>query len=205
MSCMVWILIGCCLHGRKKQRRKCMGRGSLRDHTVMTVVMFLFILYPALVKQVAKFTDCVNVYNKVYFVPDLELECYTGDHLLYFTLIGIPQICIWVFGLPFAAGLVVFRFRKRLHKRNVLFRYGILYRGYRGKRWWWEAVLVARKVSIVYVGVLGTSMGITVQPVVCLFLVFVCLALHILGQPFHRKRKGKHVPLQEMGKYSFCL
>ena len=79
------------------------------------------------------------------------------------------------------------------------FRYGILYRGYRSKFWWWEVVLAFRKVAISVLVVLSGVIDKEQQILFACYLVFLCLILHLMATPFTAiGPTGKKVALHKM-------
>ena len=60
---------------------------------------------------------------------------------------------LWVFGLPFLGFLMVRHNKNRLEETHVVFKYRILYQGYRDEAYYWEFVNIFRKVSMVIINI----------------------------------------------------
>ena len=84
----------------------------------------------------------------------------------------MPQVLLYVVGLPLGALLVLFRHRRDLHDTHTQFRWGILYAGYRDELYWWEITIVIRKITMVMVGgVFASRLGPDMQIYLSLALV----------------------------------
>ena len=108
-----------------------------------------------------------------------------GRHIIYFTLLTIPQLLLYVIGLPAVATSIIIHNRVHLHHKKFYTRYGLLYLGYRDERAWWELVIAFRKVTVVLIGTFGTLMGsVDLQAFVAIAVVFIAIIVHLVGQPF---------------------
>ena len=62
-------------------------------------------------------------------MADLQEPCYEGRHMSYVMLLTLPQIVLYVFGLPALAVVHILRNKEHLHQRHFFTRYGLLYMG----------------------------------------------------------------------------
>merc|ERR1719183_3304279 len=159
---------------------------------ILTVVLMLFLCYPMVVRLSLSTLQCPTVGDRMYLMADLEEPCFVGRHSEYIFFLTIPQLILYVFGLPIAAGSVILR--TKAHRRWTSFsfrmRYGLLFMGYRRERYWWELVIVVRKVTIVMIGTFGTLMGrVDLQAYVALLVVFFSIVVHLVGKPFDTHQK----------------
>ena len=101
------------------------------------------------------------------------------------TTIGFSQIGAYVVGFPLFGWLLLTKNRWNLHKRQIRFRNGLLYAGYRRNTYWWECVVALRKVIFVVIaGVFGSRMGPDLQCFVALFVLFWFFNFHLSAHPF---------------------
>ena len=152
---IVWFIIGTCC--RKKMKLKW---STMKDYTILSIVLMLFLCYPMLVRLSLSMLKCPFVGNQAYLMADLQEPCFTGRHIYHFMILTIPQLILFVFGLPILATCVVLRNKEHLHHKQFYTRYGLLYMGYRDDREWWELVIALRKVAVVSIGTFGTLMGV---------------------------------------------
>ena len=129
--------------------------------------------------------------NKMYLMADLQEPCFTGQHQSYMLLLTIPQLLVYVLGLPLTAALLILRNKEKLYEEQFSTRYSLLYIGYRKDREWWELIIAFRKVAVVSIGTFGTVMGVVdLQAFIALGTVFVSIVLHLLFQPFDTATKN---------------
>ena len=97
-----------------------------------------------------------------------------GRHLAWLLLLTLPQLFLYVLGLPLLSAVVILRNKDHLHEdkslghkhpenirsEKIRLRFGLLYMGYRPGREWWELVVALRKVAIVAIGTFGTLLGV---------------------------------------------
>eukprot|EP00942_MAST-04A_sp_MAST-4A-sp1_P015336 g15336.t1 len=123
---------------------------SLLDGSVATVVFLLYLMYPTLCRGAFALIMCIEVDGKRYLLADLQEPCYEGRHLNWFLFLTIPQILLYVIGLPAYGFFLVRRYARigRLKHQIVEFRYGMLYSGYRYDRWYWDTVVAFRKAMV---------------------------------------------------------
>ena len=158
----VWAVIGACsvMPVAKRLTRRRIKKRDVKTFTVLSSVLIVFLAYSFLTRNIFSMLKCPTVGHQQlrYLVADLQEPCYEGRHLHYLLALTIPQILVYVVGLPAAAVIVLRRNSDRIERRDESFRisYGVLYIGYRQERSWWEAVIAGRKVIIILVGTFGT-------------------------------------------------
>mgnify|MGYP001233192005 CR=1 FL=1 len=123
---------------------------------------------------------------------NLEVRCRIGQevcfeerHLSYFLGLTLPQILLYIIGLPVAAFVLLRRNKERIIHQDMSFhmRYGFLFYGYRLE--WWESVTASRKVVVVLIGTLGTLLNsVYMQAFLALLVIFVSIFIHLSCEPF---------------------
>jgi hypothetical protein len=177
----IWSCIRWCGCAKRFQMEE-----QLKDYNVLTVVLFLFLVWPTLVKFTLSTMKCTEVgTGTLYLIADLQEQCFVGRHLRYLLLLTLPQLFVYVLGLPLCATLLIIRNNDRLKDRTFITRYGLLYMGFRENREWWEVVIALRKFLIVAISTFGTMMGVVYLPgFVALVVVFLSVVVHLIGRPF---------------------
>jgi hypothetical protein len=134
---LVWLLITFCC------QKKCnLKSNQIKDYTILSIVLMLFLFYPTLVKLTLSMLKCPTVGHKLYLMADLQEQCFVDRHATYIYLLTVPQIILYVLGLPMTAAFIIFRNKEQLHQKKMSMRYGLLYMGYKPGREWWELVIV---------------------------------------------------------------
>lgn len=62
---------------------------------------------------------------------------------------GIPGVLLWCIGVPLTCLYVLYRERKHLHHESVRAFLGFLYAGYNLESYYWEVIVMLRKLLIV--------------------------------------------------------
>ena len=120
---------------------------NIKDKFVVTVCVLIYLFYPTLCKQAFGLFTCYEVKGKRYLLADLQEVCWQGRHSIYVGAVGIPQLLIFVVGLPVVGLYFLFRNRRRLDTVPVKARYGLFFGGYKEKRYYWEFFLVDEKLQ----------------------------------------------------------
>lgn len=202
----VWGVLANCRCCSKAFAKKHLSPRMTKNYCILSIVLLLFLSYPMLARLSFSMLNCSIVGNgRAYLMADLEEPCFEGRHKSYFLLLTIPQLILWVTGLPLAAFTVLHLNKHHLEHTNTVggvnfrIRYGLLYMGYDSKRRWWEIVIAIRKVIIISIATFGALMGVTdLQAFVANFAVFIFLVVHIYGKPFDVKRSNAHAILSHL-------
>ena len=157
---------------------------NVKDRFVVTFCVLIYLLYPTLSKQAFGLFTCIEVNGKSYLLADLEEECYVGQHTTFVILVGIPQLLIFVVGLPFIGLYFLYRNRYRLNTMPVKARYGLFFGGYKSDRYFWEIFLIFRKISVIAISSFGAAMDAEMQSLLLLMVLVLCSALQHIGQPY---------------------
>ena len=149
---------------------------------------------------------CERVGEAFWLAADLQEPCVRGRHLILLFLLGIPQILVYVLGLPVGAFLLLRRQRNSLRDPRVQYRWGLLYAGYRPGVYWWEITIVIRKVALVVVGgVFGSRLGPDMQVYMALALVVIFIILHLAVMPYEEiTRSHEFLHWLELGSLLMC-
>jgi hypothetical protein len=198
---VVWTFLRSCCEKRMK-----LNWSKTKDYTILSIVLMLFLCYPMLVRLSLSMLKCPFVGDQAYLMADLQERCFTGRHLQHILWLTVPQLILYVFGLPFIATMIILRNKQHLHHKKFYTRYGLLYMGYRENREWWELIIAFRKVTVVAIGTFGTLMGvIDLQAFIALGIVFLSIVIHLIGQPFNREKpNGERLHQLEFQALTIC-
>ena len=115
-----------------------------------------------------------------YWVPDTDVECYRGEHLLLLLIVGVPFVMSVVVGLPL--GLLISLLRGSGKRKNTM--YAFLYRAYKGKFQHWEVIIMLRKALLAVLAVFAFSLGPILQSTLAMGVLFIALSLNQWKRPF---------------------
>jgi hypothetical protein len=160
----------------------------LKYEFISTVVVLFFLIHPSLVKAMFSVFNCRYLdEDRLWVVENLEIECWTEEHTFYALFIALPSIAVWGIGVPaICLVFLIQRFRSRLKEITVKVRFGFLYNGYEEHTFYWEFVIMYRKIMIIACSVFLGTISIPVQALTCFLVLIVALHLQNQIQPFDR-------------------
>jgi hypothetical protein len=143
---------------------------------VMTFIVLLFLIHPNLVKRNFSMFDCVEVEDGEYWLQaELSIRCWEGAHKFAVLSVSVPSIIVWCVGSPFVCLLLLVRQRRRLESLETKLKYGFLYNGFTPKAYYWEFVIMYRKIFIICCSVFLSEVVMTQALTVMIFLL---LSIH---------------------------
>ena len=84
---------------------------------------------------------------------DYSMECWIGTHLKWVLLASIPSLAVWGIGAPMLAFLHLKRNFSHLEEEEFKRPYGFLYLGYKKNRYYWEFIILYRKLIMIFISV----------------------------------------------------
>ena len=152
---------------------------QLKNRIIISICIVLFLLHPSITGMSLGLFNCFEIDNGQFWLfKDLSIRCWKGDHPKYAFGLGVPMVIFWVIGLPVLGFIIVKHYKNRLDEEFVIFRYRILFQGYKREAYYWEFVNVFRKVSIVMI---NTFLGIY-PPIYKTFVATLTLAIILRQQ-----------------------
>jgi hypothetical protein len=168
----------------------------------VTLLVVAFYAYPTLLRASLSFFACLRIdrippevqlppgtttllnHTAGYWVSDITQQCFVGYHKGWALGLGLPSVLLWCIVVPIAMGLGLFLCRSKAESDRFREHFGFLYRSYKPKRMWWEAVWAARTVVLTVISVFAIPME-RYFAVLSLHMVFlVSGALQIVFQPY---------------------
>ena len=181
---------------------------SNKDKAILSTVVGLYLLYPTTTLQTFSLLSCKEVGNGFWLTADLEEPCYVDRHLVYFFFLVLPQLLVYIVGLPVLSLFFMWRNRQKIKTNHpvVMFRFGLLFAGYRHERYYWETVMATRKVVVVAIGVFGRLTDTESQVHGALLALFLFILMHTTMVPFPTdSRPGKNVGNLETFALTCCF
>ena len=126
-----WSIIKCC--GCAKRWK--IGAKSLKDYTILSIVLMIFLAYPSIVRMCLSMLKCYKIGSTRYLMADLQEVCFAdlqgkpNRHMMFIYLLSLPQLILYVLGLPLSGFILIIRNKKNLHSKHFFTRYGLLYMG----------------------------------------------------------------------------
>jgi hypothetical protein len=160
---------------------------------ITSVIVILFFMHPTLTQQSFLMLSCVKLGvdpTDYFLVEDMDERCWGAKHISWLLGLCLPMLLFYVVGIPVVACYILYLNRADLESAQCKRRYFFLYTGYRFDRWYWEFVIVLRKLVLITITVYLQD-SIRLQAFACLALIAFSLGLHIHFRPFMHPNANK--------------
>ncbi|KNC50890.1 uncharacterized protein AMSG_07125 [Thecamonas trahens ATCC 50062] len=153
-------------------------------------IILTFLVYPVLVRTTLSMYHCKSFVGIEHsrLVSDLEVECFVGRHAQYAGIAAI-FVVLYVIGIPVGALLLMIRDRRKLGVDMFEAKWAFVVAGYARNLWWYEFVILFRKVVVVVLVVFASSAS--VQVTLGATLLAMALAIHLELAPYLRAEFDK--------------
>jgi len=171
----------------------------VKNELVASGVMLFFLMHPSVMRVMFNAFKCEEVRPGEYWVAGLLVKCWEGKHLTYALAVALPAIIIWGLGVPgvILGSLIVCR--KKLQDKSVKIRYGFLVKGYSASHFYWEFVIIYRKLLIISIATFLSR----ITKMAHALLVLSVLILFLILQ--HQYRPHSHPSLNTMEQRSLLV
>ena len=106
--------------------------------------------------------NCQDFDGDLRLITDLQVVCWEGLHPLMAYGIALPCLLLWGIGIPAGVWILMNRDRERLDTIAVKEKFGFLYNGYKRSSYFWEIVIMYRKISMIAISVFMNRIGLIV-------------------------------------------
>jgi len=164
----------------------------LKSNVTTTCVVILFMIHTTLVQTSILGFRCTNIGDasgsktEYYLAQDLEVECWGSTHLFWVFAVALPAFIVWGLGIPFFAYRILKKNQLNLESNEFKSKYGFLYDGYKSEKYYWEFVVLYRKIIMIFISVFMVTYGTTIQSLAVLGVAFVSFMLQLRGVPFQQ-------------------
>ena len=83
--------------------------------------------------------------------------------MIWVSVVVIPFIILWGLGIPSLAFFLLRRVKSNLDDVAIKEKYGFIYNGYRVEKYYWEIIIMYRKITFIFIAVFLRESGILVQ------------------------------------------
>ena len=157
----------------------------IKNHFVGSVVIILFILHSIIVKISLAPFSCTEIAQGEYWLnDDMSIRCWEGDHLLYTLAVALPGILLWVFLIPITGIIIIFKNRQNFEELSIKQRYGFVTSGYMPDHYYWEFVIIYRKVLVISCSLFFGSLSVELQTLSVLIILLLTSYMQINLKPF---------------------
>ena len=167
-----------------EEKNEC--KDSYSNKYITSVVVGLFLQHPAIAQQALFMFACTTVGYKAedsVMLLDMRESCYGSNYILWRNFVGVPMTIFYVFGIPFVAQILMREHAHELDAPHIRARYQFLYGGYMKDRYYWEIVIIVRKLLMIAI-IVFLANSVNIQALAAVLLIVVFSILHLIYQPF---------------------
>eukprot|EP00741_Cyanophora_paradoxa_P003800 tig00000718_g3694.t1 len=148
-----WHRLQCWRRGRApSEAETAKAHSHARDNYYVSVVVTLYLIHPQITQKMFKLFSCRDLGGGASFLQqDMKVDCNTLEFKVWQWGLGAPAIVVYGFGIPLGTFFILFRNRNRLNDPAIKRKFSFLYRGYEQRCWYWEIVVIIRKLLIALV------------------------------------------------------
>ena len=158
----------------------------LKREFFTTIIVLFFLVYPNIVKLMFSNFSCQDV-DKVgsYLSANITIECWNTEYTWYSVLVAIPSIIVWVFGVPTLILIIMIKRKKYLQHDSNRVVFGFLFNGYKLHKFFWEFLIMYRKIIIIAISVFMSSSNTSVQALTVVVVLFAALYIQYINKPYN--------------------
>ncbi|CAI2376317.1 unnamed protein product [Moneuplotes crassus] len=191
ISACIWSLLG--LTGHK-------WFDDTKRNISITIICILFLFHPTLTKQSLSLFQCTDVGNgESRMTIDMNIQCYSAEHLKWALPIGGSMMVVWVIGCPMAALVILIKFRKNLDHDIVKRYFLVLYQGLKPKVFYWEFVNTLRKILIPLTNILLSRTDIFYRIMSAVIILIIMFRVQESLKPYKFEENNKVEILAVLG------
>ena len=149
------------------------------------IVVGTFLAWHTIISYALSVISCRKIGTKYYLNADLEIECYTQQHYTYL-FISYLALFVYGIGIPGAGYYMLYKHRYHLYEHDKysgpspLF---FLYLGYRENRWYYEFIVMAKKLGLIIIGVFLKNHA-RYQMIGSSLLIQIAFFFHVFLRPY---------------------
>lgn len=122
------------------------------------------------------------VANSRYWLEDTDVDCFKKEHLYLAVGMGAPTFVGLTISWGFMMGFLVLRVRRYQNNGWNMSMFGPFYKGYRANRWYWEMVVMLRKLILAGIIVVSYDNAYGSEKELASFAAIVLLAVALVAQ-----------------------
>eukprot|EP00198_Chlamydomonas_reinhardtii_P004333 XP_001693669.1 predicted protein [Chlamydomonas reinhardtii] len=120
----------------------------------------------------------------LFWTQDPEQRCYEGVHLTLCAAVGVPGVLLFAAGIPLLSAWWLWRNRRRLWEDSFLSLYGSLYQEYEDGFYFWESVVMLRKLAVTAVIVFAGTYRWQLTLLISMGVIALSLLLQVAYRPY---------------------
>ena len=177
----------------------------LKREVYTTIIVLFFLVYPNIVKLLFSNFSCVSIDQMDSYLKDnTAIQCWDSRHKRYSFIVAIPGIILWAIGFPTLLLLLMGKNKRRLHLDHYRVIFGFLYNGFRHSRFFWEFVIMYRKILLISIAVFMASEALILQALNVVIVLFISVYLQYGFKPYNNLELN-HMEMQALAVASITI
>jgi hypothetical protein len=91
---------------------------SFKDGFICSAIVLLYLILPTICIAMFSGLSCLNVDGEYYLRDDFSITCYQGSHIIYIFALILPNIILWIIGVPFISVIFLINNKDSITKSN---------------------------------------------------------------------------------------
>ena len=118
----------------------------------------------------------------------MDIECWNSTHVFHVLFVALPSLLFWGILIPTICLYILYKNRKSLGSIKIRKRYGFLFNGYTKSEYYWEFVILYRKILIISCSVFIANLAsVNIQALTVLILLIISLVMQLNFSPYSGK------------------
>jgi hypothetical protein len=128
--------------------------------------------------------NCKDIDGEKRVIQDMTIRCWGPVHSFWSYIVALPSIIVWGLGIPFFAFILMYRERHHLQKVETKEKFGFLYNGFQNELFFWEIVVMYRKIGMIFISVFIQPQGVITQAMLVFILMIGFLIANLKKKPY---------------------
>ncbi|KAJ6227805.1 hypothetical protein M0813_09465 [Anaeramoeba flamelloides] len=158
-------------------------RNTLKNNLINAYSTFLTLIYLIVSLKVVEYFDCTHQEDGTWSMDSKpEWNCLEGEWMRLFP-VALTGLILYVISIPLGLALILRHYSTKLSEEEFLHKFGLLSARYSKNYYYWEIIVMLRKLAIV---ILRTTLGTRplIQVLVCILTYYLAIFLQLKCNPY---------------------
>ena len=157
----------------------------LKRELLLTMIIGFFLVYPNISIACFSHFSCLDI-DKIgsYLKENYTIQCSGETYTKFYLIVVIPSMIIWIVGLPAMILVIMTKRRRFLNQDQNRVIFGFLFNGYKKATFFWEFLIMYRKVLIISIVTFLANISASFQALSIFLLLNLSVFLHLKLQPY---------------------
>ena len=120
----------------------------LSNELITSIIVIDFLIHPTITTVMFSVFSCTYLEGtgEYWLLDNLNQQCWDTEHNFVVQFVAAPALFAWTIGIPAVTSILIFKNRNRLYTPEIRAKYGFIYNGYNKSNYFWEFVIVYKKI-----------------------------------------------------------